>query len=137
MLLYVCTEGNKATLDISSNETGRSIHDTLLSYYDKFYSANMMKFVLYGKESLETLQSWAEAKLGGVVNKNLSRFQVESDPFPASSLPRFITLVPIKESKTLQIHFALPEVESKWRSKPTRYITHLLGTNIAQHNRIE
>ena len=61
--------GNKETLEMYPTDKGLNIHDILLSFYDKYYSANIMKFVLYGKESLDMLQNWAEQKLSsGIIS---------------------------------------------------------------------
>ena len=38
-----------------------------------------------------------------------------------------VELVPIRDIKTCTIYFPIPEVASKYLSKPTRYLAHLLG----------
>lgn len=32
----------------------------LLDFYKKYYSSNVMKIVIYGNESLETLEGWVK-----------------------------------------------------------------------------
>ena len=60
-------------------------------------------------------------------NRDIERTRVPSDPFPASVLPKFVDVVPVKDIKIIDITFPFPEVESLYASKPTRYLTHLLG----------
>jgi insulysin len=62
-------EGN--TLENGKNEGGGGIRDVLLKFYHKNYSANIMKLVVLGKESLDTLESWVVKKTSGIKNLNI------------------------------------------------------------------
>jgi len=55
--------GNAETLEKSPTDLGLNIRELLLDFYGKHYSANIMKFVVYGKESLDTLQKWTTVRL--------------------------------------------------------------------------
>lgn len=119
--------GNAETLDKMPKDHGLEIRKLLLDFYEKHYSANMMKFTVYGKESLDTLQAWATERFGSIVNKDLQRLQVPSDPYTPLRLQKIIEVVPVKDLKCLDFYFPIPEVESLYETKPTRYINHLLG----------
>ena len=47
--------GNLKTLFDGPQAMGLNTRDLLLDFYDKFYSSNIMKVCVYGKESIETL----------------------------------------------------------------------------------
>ena len=119
--------GNKDTLETKPLENNLRIHEMLLEFYNRYYSANIMKFVLYGSVSLDELQKWAVEKLSNVVNKDLSRVNVPNDPYPSSILPKYLEVLPVKDLRVIDIQFPLPEVESLYLAKPTRYLTHLIG----------
>ena len=48
--------GNLQTLKIYPDELGLNMHEILLNFYNTYYSANIMKAVIYGKEDLDTLE---------------------------------------------------------------------------------
>ena len=48
--------GNLETLQKLPESLGINTRDLVIDFYKKHYSANIMKLVVYGKESLDTLQ---------------------------------------------------------------------------------
>ena len=104
--------GNKYTLETMPAERGLKIHEMLLDFYKKNYSANLMKFVLYGSESLDVLQSWAMGRFSAVENKTLSRLVVAPDPYPPKACRKYLEVVPVQDMKSLSLHFPFPEVDS-------------------------
>ncbi|KAI9981131.1 hypothetical protein PInf_010554 [Phytophthora infestans] len=49
---------NKKTLSVTPVEKGIDVREALLKFYQEFYSASIMKLVVYGKEDVETLSKW-------------------------------------------------------------------------------
>jgi insulysin len=47
--------------------------DEFIKFYATHYSANRMKLVVLGRESLDTLEAWVEDIFAEVPNKNLSQ----------------------------------------------------------------
>ena len=47
------------------------MHEAVRDFYAQHYSANIMKLVLYGRQSLEELESCVRAKFGEVKDKQL------------------------------------------------------------------
>jgi len=115
--------GNKDTL----GREGLATRDIMIKFYEQYYSSNMMKLVLYGKESLDVLQQYAESKFSKVLNKNLTAPSVPQDPYRAEHMQRMLEVVPIKDVKTLDVYFPIPGVEELYLTKPTRYLSHLVG----------
>ena len=62
--------GNNETLRLNPEKEGIDMRSLLLEFYAKHYSANTMKLVVYGKESLDVLQDWVESKFSLVPNKD-------------------------------------------------------------------
>eukprot|EP01127_Copromyxa_protea_P010614 TRINITY_DN2597_c0_g1_i1.p1 TRINITY_DN2597_c0_g1~~TRINITY_DN2597_c0_g1_i1.p1 ORF type:complete len:920 (-),score=181.97 TRINITY_DN2597_c0_g1_i1:22-2781(-) len=104
------------------------IRERLISFHDKYYSSNIMKLVVLGKDSLDTLQSWVSEKFVSIVNKNIPvpRFNTFL-PFTPEYLGKRLELVPIKDTRTLDIGWPVPAQHSLWKYKPCGVVGHLLG----------
>ena len=119
--------GNAETLKITPEKEGYNIRELLLDFYEKYYSANIMRVAVYGSDSLDTMQKWVEEKFSNVVNKNLSLNCFPSDPYGPRELGRVVEVVPVKDLKSLDIFFPMPSVQPLYESKPMTYVSHLIG----------
>jgi insulysin len=63
--------GNLDTLDVKPKAQGINTRDELLRFHAKYYSANLMRVTVLGKESLDTLEEWVRECFEPVENKNL------------------------------------------------------------------
>ena len=61
--------GNLETLWEEPRSRGIDIRDELLKFHAEHYSANMMKLVVLGRESVDQLTRWVVDKFAGVQNK--------------------------------------------------------------------
>jgi insulysin len=73
-----------------------NIRQIMIDFYQKYYSANLMKVAIYGKESLDILQKWAIEKFSAVPNKNNAINHFPSDPFHANQMKKIIEFVPVR-----------------------------------------
>lgn len=122
--------GNLATLKQSTEENGLNLRDLLLEFYDKYYSSNLMKVCVYGKESLDTLQEMVVTKFSAVPNKNLTIPKFDSEPYrsgPNQELGKMINVIPIRDSKSIELYFPMPSLYTWYESKPGKYLSHLIG----------
>jgi insulysin len=63
--------GNLNTLKLIPESMGLNVRTVLLEFYEKNYSANIMKCVLLGKESIEKLKGFAVELFSTIRNKNV------------------------------------------------------------------
>eukprot|EP01041_Mallomonas_annulata_P009052 gene9052-18749_t len=119
--------GNLQTLKVLPEQAGLDIRNILLDFHKRFYSANVMRLVVYGKDDLDTLQKWVEEKFTPIEDKNLSVPSFPSDPYRPEQLAKIIEVVPVKDSKGVDFSFLLPPVDEFYHSKPTSYLAHLIG----------
>jgi len=117
---------------VGSNETladrdGSSIRDELIRFYKSHYSANIMALAVVGKEPLPVLRQWVKEKFSGIANTGKTRLEADVPLFTAEQLPARVNIVPVKDRRTLSLSFPVPPVEAHLRTKPTHYISHLLG----------
>ena len=66
-------------------------------------------------------------KYSQVKNSGISIPSVPTLPFTESDVNRIAYVVPLKESRELVLIWALPEQRSKFETKPSHYIAHLIG----------
>jgi insulysin len=88
--------GNLETLKTVPEAAGLNTHDLVVQFYHKHYSANLMKVVLYSKESLDTMEGWVTEKFSAVPNKDLPRPVFPSDPFGPTEVKKYLEVVPIR-----------------------------------------
>ena len=116
--------GNKDTL--SNNEEELLKH--LNSFYKKYYSANLMKLVLVGKQSPKELKKLATKYFSKIKNNNIDRPVTVANSYRQKDLGKNIFIQSKVKSPELLIEFALDNNSSTWRSKPNEYIEMLLNS---------
>ncbi|KAF1343553.1 STE23-like protein [Delphinella strobiligena] len=120
--------GNYKVLRDDPVERGVKIRDKFMEFYKKHYSANRMKLVVLGRESLDELEGWVTDLFSDVPNFDLP--QLRWDDVPALSekeLGMQIFVKPVMDMRMLDIHFAYLDEDELWESQPSKYISHLLG----------
>jgi insulysin len=113
--------------DTLADRAGDSIRDELIRFYRAHYSANIMALAVVGKEPLPQLRQWAIEKFSDIPNTGKTRLEVDAPLFASGQLPARVNIVPVKDRRGLSLAFPVPPVEQHRRSKPTHFISHLLG----------
>ncbi len=118
------TVGNLQTL---ADFEGRPVRDELLAIYKKYYSANIMKLVVLGSESLDQLQAMVEPRFAPVNNTDVV-VEIHSAPlFEPERLPIKVSALPLQNSRELSLAFPLPKMSPHWKIKPASYLAALIG----------
>ncbi|KRW98246.1 Metalloenzyme, LuxS/M16 peptidase-like protein [Pseudocohnilembus persalinus] len=113
--------GNLKTLDKPD------IREALLKFYDKYYSSNLMKLVLYSNQSIEQLEQYAISKFTEIPNKNLTRPRYNQIPFDSKNLQKIVKLVPIRDEDTLELIWILPTLRDQYKEKTNHLLSYILG----------
>jgi insulysin len=92
--------GNLETLSTAPLARGVNTRDVVIDFYKEHYSANLMKLVIYGKESLDQLEGYVTSKFSAVPDKGLTRQVFESDPWRQEQLAKYMEAVPIRYFET-------------------------------------
>lgn len=116
--------GNLTTL---SSRDNINIRDVLIEFYKTHYSANQMKLVVMGKESISQLESWVTSKFSQIPNYNISAPQFDMPLFTDGSLPALLQVTPTMDKRTLSLVFPIPSTKKYYRSKPTYVLSNLIG----------
>ncbi len=116
--------GNLETL---KDKPGSKLHDTLTSFYKRYYSANLMVGVIYSNKPLNELAQVAVATFGRIANHNAS---VPPITVPAATPEQqgiVIHYVPAQPKKALRIEYRIENNSAAFRSKTDTYISYLIG----------
>jgi len=119
---YGFGSGNSETLNVPD------IRDSLLKFYHTHYSSSNMALIVLGKESITQLQEWVELYFSDIPCPET--YQPYSPPTvkPFLDLGQRVNVIPVREhTMTVNLSFPLPEMRSHYKSKPTQYLSHLLG----------
>ena len=118
------TVGNLETL---ADLEGRPVRDELLTIYKKYYSANIMKLVVLGSESLDDLQAMVVPRFAIVENTAVEIAAHSAPMFEPQRLPMKISAIPLQNSRELSLSFPLPKMLPHWQKKPANYLGALIG----------
>lgn len=120
--------GNLETLRDEPRKRGVDIRQEFIQFHNKHYSANRMKLVVLGRESLDDLESWVEILFAGVKNKDLPPNRWDGvQPYSENEVLTQIFAKPVMDSRSLDIYFPFQDEEHMYESQPSRYISHLIG----------
>lgn len=118
------TGGN---LDTLSDKPGSKLHDELVKFHHTWYSANLMKAVLYGPQSLDELEGLARKEFSAIPNRH-AKLPVVTIPAvtPAEEGVR-IGVQPVRKTQSLSIEFVLPQDLDDYQTKPLQTVAAVIG----------
>ncbi len=120
--------GNFEVLKTQPESRGVNVRDKFMEFHEKHYSANRMKLVVLGRESLVVLEQWVAEFFSTVPNKNLPQNRWEEEvPFRTSELGMQVFAKPVMDSRELNLYFPFLDEEQMYETQPSRYVSHLIG----------
>jgi insulysin len=103
------------------------VRDELLSFYDRHYSANVMRLVVLGSQPLDEMEALVAPLFTPVPNKSLERDEIGEPLFTDASLPMQVELQPQATSRKLQLLFPIADYREAYHVKPVSYLGNLVG----------
>jgi insulysin len=100
------------------------LRQAVWEFYKAHYHAGNMSLVILGCESLEQLRKWCQEYFGPLSSQKQTT--VAAPPL-AALLPAELQWVPVRTSHTLDLQWPCHGIQSQYKSKPARAISHLLG----------
>ena len=116
--------GNLETL---SDKPNSPVLDALHAFRDKYYSANLMKAVIYSNKPLPELADMAAKTFGRVPNKNIDLPQITVPVVTDAQKGIVIHYVPAMPRKVLRVEFRIDNNTAQFRSKTDELVTYLIG----------
>lgn len=102
------------------------VRDALIAFHARHYSANAMRLCVLGRQSLDELEALVLPLFGSIPNTDRPSPSWGGHPYEHSTR-RALVSVPVRQLRLLTVLWPMPPIKSLWRSKPYRYISHLLG----------
>ncbi len=122
---------NIGNLDTLVDTPTSKLNDAMKSFYSQYYSSNIMRLTLVGKQSIPELKVLAEKYFSDIPNKNIQRPQVNVQGVTDAEVAKNIYYKPNKDIKALYVDFPVKSNKEQWRLKPNEYIRNLLTTEEA------
>ncbi|EQC26438.1 hypothetical protein SDRG_15719 [Saprolegnia diclina VS20] len=118
--------GNTKSLKTVPEAKNIDVRAEILAFYRAHYSANLMKLVVCGEESLDELEAYVRGSFSDVPNCDRvgADYAHLSMPFESSAL---VQMVPLKEAHVLYLHWPLPPLVGHHDLKPAEYVASILG----------
>lgn len=111
--------GNSATLS-------EVTQDTLREWYQEHYSAQSMRLIIYGPDSLETLKSWAIQDFKEIPSTGQPPSIPQVSILAEETEGKFVYIEPIKNIKTLRMSWELPMSFASQIHEPQNLISSIL-----------
>ncbi|EAY4650311.1 pitrilysin [Salmonella enterica] len=106
--------GNLETL---SDKPGNPVQQALIAFHEKYYSANLMKAVIYSNKSLPELARIAAETYGRVPNKQIKKPEITVPVVTDAQKGIIIHYVPALPRKVLRVEFRIDNNSAQFRSK--------------------
>jgi len=107
------------------------IRDRLVDFHNSHYSSNLMRLTVYGKEPIDTLESWANKMFKDVPNNKLEKpdFPITKPVFPEETLSSQISILPIADEHSLMLTWPVPiELKDIYRENPHGFLSYVLSS---------
>jgi len=115
------------SLESLDDREGSTVRDELLTFYDKYYSSNLMRLVVLGSESLDELETLVVPMFSEVPNRNTTQELIEPSFFVEEELPMLVQVQPLATQRQLEVSFPVADYRARYRAKPTAYLGNVLG----------
>ncbi|EMS1123359.1 TPA: pitrilysin [Klebsiella aerogenes] len=114
-------------LDTLSDKPGSPVLDALHAFRDRWYSANLMKAVIYSNKPLPELASIAAATYGRVPNHDISKPEITVPVVTDAQKGIVIHYVPAMPRKVLRVEFRIDNNSAQFRSKTDELVNYMIG----------
>lgn len=122
---------NIGNLETLIDKPSSKLNDAMKAFYQRYYSSNIMRLTLVGKQSIPELKILAEKYFSDIANKNIIRPEITIPGLTDAEKAKNIYYKPNKEFKTLYVDFPVKSNKEQWRLKPNEYVRNLLTTEEA------
>ena len=115
------------SLESLADRPQASIRDDLLAFYEKHYSANAMRLVVLGSDSLDELETLVRPMFSVIPNLNYQPTDIPAPLFAECTLPMLVQIEPQATLRQLQVSFPIADYRSDYHVKPVGYLGNLIG----------
>jgi len=104
------------------------IRESLLDFHKQWYSSNIMKLTVVGRQDIEQLEEWVTEKFSPIENKDVAVPDLGvPTPYPQENLGKFVKFIPVQDKDILTLLWILPYVQKDIKAQPLGYYAFLFG----------
>lgn len=115
------------SLDTLADRPDSEVRQELLTFYEKHYSANAMRLVVLGKESLDELEAMVRPLFSQVPDSQYEPQDIDAPLFAADDLPLLVEVKPQATLRQLEVSFPVPDYRDHYQAQPLAYLGNLVG----------
>ncbi|KAJ1927451.1 metalloprotease [Tieghemiomyces parasiticus] len=119
--------GDIKTLKEIPERKGIDVRAELLKFHQTYYSANLMRLAVFGRDSLDQLTEWVVTKFSGVVNKDRPYPHYDTLPWKPEHLQRVVRSEAAQTSRSLTLTFPLKDFKPQYYCNPGYFAACLVG----------
>lgn len=119
--------GNNETL---SDKEDSKLHDEMLAFYERYYSANLMTASVVSNRPLDELEALAREAFADIPNRNVEAPVIDVSVATADQLEQKIYYRPQMEMRSVGLDFTIENNLEDYRYQPNRIVAHLLNSEM-------
>ncbi|MCE2572416.1 insulinase family protein [Motilimonas eburnea] len=116
-------------LETLKDKPGSKLQDELVTFFNAYYSANLMKAVLYGPRDLATQEQLAKQYLTQIPNRDAKTPLILAPLVTEKELAIEASLKPSSDIKVLKMSFVMPSFAEFYPYKPGIFVSRILGSD--------
>lgn len=119
--------GNNETL---SDKEGSKLHDEMLAFYERYYSANLMTASIVSNRSLDELELLAREAFADIPNHSAEVPSIDVPAATAEQLQQKIYYKPQMEMRQVMLDFTIENNMEDYLAQPNRLVAHLINSEM-------
>lgn len=119
--------GNNESL---SDKESSKLLPTMVEFYQRYYSANLMTVAVTGNRSLDELEQLAREAFSDIPNFNAKVDEITAPPATPNELQQVIYYKPQVETRELLFDFMMPDLSAAFRSKPAALVSYIIASEM-------
>ena len=117
-------------LESLADKTEGGLHAATVAFFERYYSANLMKASLIGHRSLDDLEALARLHFGEIRNKQIPKPEMTAPVDFAQVGAKRVRYVPQEDTRELRLDFIIDNNAALYDSKPSEYLAYILSSEM-------
>ena len=117
-------------LESLADKTEGGLHAATVAFFERYYSANLMKASLIGHRSLDDLEELATLHFGEIRNKQSPKPEMTASVDFAQVGAKRVRYVPQEDTRELRLDFIIDNNSALYDSKPSEYLAYILSSEM-------
>ncbi len=128
--MHPISQFNWGNLESLADKKEQKLQPLLVDFYNKYYSANLMKATMVSNLPLSEMKTIAEKYFGKIINKETPKPTITVAVAQEEQLNKIVHYAPQTEMKQLQVKFVINNNSDQFAVKPNGYIKYLINNEM-------